>query len=177
MSIATNTNVHRHRCQCLSAGKLVSDGRKNRFTHKRRIFIGKRSISIRVLCRPFLFRKKGERVGVSQRAVLLPFCHETEPFGSLHVYAGRRPFYITVGVHRLNDSLHLYAGRRPGPSCSGQRRTVEATYTPRPLHLGKLHGFCIQGSQRSYHFASLRQELKELEPIRLCMTLLQKYRL
>ncbi|WP_294619667.1 hypothetical protein, partial [uncultured Bacteroides sp.] len=47
-----------------------------RFLHKQRISIEKRSISIRTLCRIFLFRKKAAERGVREKVVLPPFCHE-----------------------------------------------------------------------------------------------------
>lgn len=100
MSIVTDINVPHHRQQYPSAEMRVSNGRKTHFLHKRRIFIGKRSISIHALCKPLLFRKKGTRMGVSKNKVLLSFYHRAEATPYLYAPTKKEPvplkYFLTV---------------------------------------------------------------------------------
>lgn len=78
----------------------VSNGRKTYFLHKRRIFIEERSISIRALCKPLLFRKKGAWMGVSKKDILLSFYHRTEAIPYLYASTKKEPvplnYFLTV---------------------------------------------------------------------------------
>ena len=76
MSIASRVNAARLKHWCLTPETPASIGRKFRFLHKQRISIENRSISIRILCRIFLFRKKAAGRGVREKAFFPPFCHE-----------------------------------------------------------------------------------------------------
>ena len=76
MSIASHVNVPRQKHQCLTPETPASIGGKFRFLHKQRISIENRSISIRILCRIFLFRKKAAGRRVREKAFFPPFCHE-----------------------------------------------------------------------------------------------------
>ncbi|WP_300877905.1 hypothetical protein [uncultured Bacteroides sp.] len=85
--MATNISVRHVRHCHPSDERQVSDGSKSLFPHKQCIFIGKRSISIRVLCKTPLFRKKGAGAGVSRKAFSPSFCHKPEPvrsFSGIH---------------------------------------------------------------------------------------------
>ncbi|WP_300877851.1 hypothetical protein [uncultured Bacteroides sp.] len=92
MFLTTGINVARLKHLYLSLETPVSNGRKFRFLHKQRISIEKRSISIRTLCRVFLFRKKAAGKGVSGKAVFPPFCYKVNGWRfTLHPRAQPEP--------------------------------------------------------------------------------------
>ncbi|WP_300878272.1 hypothetical protein, partial [uncultured Bacteroides sp.] len=72
-----DVNAARLKHLYLSPETPASIGRKFRFLHKQRISIGNRSISIRTLCTILLFRQQAKGRGVSRKAVLPPFCHDS----------------------------------------------------------------------------------------------------
>ncbi|WP_300646860.1 hypothetical protein, partial [uncultured Bacteroides sp.] len=65
------------------------------------IFIGKKRMRIRVLCKVSLFRNKGAGAGVSKTAVLLSFCHETGAGAGVQNTCVLRTFrFVRRGVRR-----------------------------------------------------------------------------